>query len=84
MKKAAQLSSVSTRSAVLASLTVEKCESCRAWMIQEDGKRGICRFNPPQLLVTEREDDGNIKYASFFPVMLPEGWCAQWRRRDVQ
>lgn len=56
---------------------MENCQSCKFFLPQSEAQ-GLCRRNPPTPIPTEQ---GVI---SFFPPMLNDGWCGEFKEKDDQ
>jgi hypothetical protein len=59
---------------------IEKCSGCKFHGWTPDGKAIDCRIKPPQSgLVADAR--GQPTPMSYFPVVMPDWWCGEFRPR---
>ena len=57
----------------------QSCGSCRYWQVDEESQGlGLCRFNPPQVLLSQEE--GRIPSA-LWPLTDQHDWCGKFEAR---
>ncbi len=56
-----------------------RCETCRFYLADEK----LCRRYPPQVIAWKNPKPKNLNdeiiIRSQFPVMMPAGWCGEWK-----
>lgn len=61
------------------------CQHCAFWQPFDNGSKGECRINPPQIVPALWEaDDDDIKRATgLFPITPDDGWCGEWQAMSL-
>jgi hypothetical protein len=68
---------------------VEKnCENCRYFAaFGGESERGDCRRyapHPSNVRVDNRDDDGSVRFESWWPVMSHDDWCGEFEKIDEE
>jgi hypothetical protein len=73
----------------------QRCETCSGWL-RQNPEVGLCRARPPvPIMVGQRQvpapvlaagRDGMVEpvVLTFFPQMLPGGWCREWQELKTE
>lgn len=60
---------------------LEKCSACKFHGRTPDGRAYDCRLHPPQATLVQVAPNAPPQPMSFFPVVLADWFCGDWRPR---